>query len=259
MLFRSLSEKSKAGLLQSQLKESDALRFANMPDTLLEREKNLRLTITAIEKGRQERMNEGKSETDSFNIILVTRADSLRTLYTDLKKYFEKNYPDYYRLKYDYSTIPLSKVQQNLLSTDQTLLSYFVGDSAVYAFVVRKDTFVVFDIKKDFPLESWVKQLRDGLYGYHTATIKTEKLYDMKADSFAQAAYHIHEKLLTPLSNLLTKEVIVVPDGVLGYVPFDVLLSEMPKEATTFKSHAYFGPCNRSAHSRSASSFAHRV
>ena len=63
----------------------------------------------------------------------------------------------------------------------------------------------------------------------------------MKADSFAQAAYYIHEKLLTPLSNLLTKEVIVVPDGVLGYVPFDVLLSEMPKEATTFKSHAYFG------------------
>ena len=158
-----------------------------------------------------------------------------------LLRFFEKNYPNYYRLKYDLKTIGVAEIQQKMLSSEQTLLSYFVGDSSVFAFVVRKDTFAVFDFKKDFPLEHWVKQLRDGLYGYHTASIKTEKLYEMKADSFAQAAFQLHAKLLTPLSNLLTKELIIVPDGVLGYVPFDVLLTEMPKDATQFKKHNYLG------------------
>ncbi len=49
---------------------------------------------------------------------------------------------------------------------------------------------------------------------------------------------------MTPLSNLLTKEVIVVPDGVLNYVPFDVLLSEKPKNALKFDRHSYFGKPN---------------
>ena len=237
----SFNEQSKASLLQSRLKESDALHFANIPDSLLKREKDLRLDITAYEKSRQQRMNEGKSETDSLNIVLTLRADSLRQLYASLKLQFEQNYPEYYRLKYDLNTVNVAEVQEKLLSPEQTMLSYFVGDSAVYAFVVRRDTFAVFNFKKDFPLESWVKQLRDGLYGYHTAAVKPEKLYEMKADSFAQAAYHIHEKILAPLSHLLTKEVIIIPDGVLGYVPFDALLSEMPKEATNFNRHAYFG------------------
>ncbi|MBL7816130.1 MAG: tetratricopeptide repeat protein, partial [Saprospiraceae bacterium] len=228
------SEKSKASLLQSQLKESNALRFANIPDSLLEYEKHLRLNITDIEKRRQERMSEGNSETDSLNLELSSRADSLRTLYADLKKTFEQNYPDYYRLKYNNKTIDVTEVQQKLLSKEQTLLSYFVGDSAVYAFLVRPDTFAVFDFKKDFPLESWVKQLRDGLYGYHTAEVKTEKLYDMKADSFTNAAFQLQQKLIAPLSNLLTREVVIVPDGVLGYVPFDVLLTEQPKDALKF-------------------------
>ncbi|MBL7814696.1 MAG: tetratricopeptide repeat protein, partial [Saprospiraceae bacterium] len=227
-------EESKANLLQSKLKEDNALRFANIPDNLLQREKELRLTITMLEKGRQERLHEGKPETDSLNLILAIRADSIRTLYADLKKTFEQNYPDYYRLKYSNKTIDVTEVQQKLLSKEQTLLSYFVGDSSIYAFVVRPDTFAVFDFKKDFPLESWVQQLRDGLYGYHTATIKTEKLYDMKADSFTNASFQLQQKLIAPLSNLLTREVVIVPDGVLGYVPFDVLLTEQPKDALKF-------------------------
>ena len=69
-----------------------------------------------------------------------------------------------------------------------------MGDSAVFAFLIRKDTFAVFEMKKDFPLEAWVKQLRDGLYSYHTAAVKTEKLYDAKADSFAMASYQLYQK-----------------------------------------------------------------
>ena len=107
--------------------------------------------------------------------------------------------------------------------------------------MILKDTIAVFLIPKDFPLEQLVKQFRDGLYGYHTAAVKTERLYEMKADSFAQAGYRLYDQLISPFGGLLTKEVVIVPDGVLGYIPFEALLSEAPREPTAFKSHAYFG------------------
>ncbi len=234
-------EQSKASNLFAHIKETNALHFAGVTDSLLQYEYHLRSDITWRDKQRQEKLNAGKSETDSSVLDISSKLFDLRQQYDSLKTYFEKNYPDYYRLKYDLATVPLSTIQQKMLSSNQTLLSYFVGDSSIYAFVVRKDTFVVVDIKKDFPLESWVRQLRDGLYGYHTAEVKTEKLYEMKADSFVDASTKLYDKIIAPLSKILTKELVIVPDGVLGYVPFDVLLTEKPKEATDFNKHNYFG------------------
>ncbi len=235
------NEQIKAGLLQAQIKESDALAYSNIPDSLLIKESLLRTGIAWRDKQRQEKLMTAKSESDSTVLTISSTLFDLHQQYDSLKQNLEKNYPDYYRLKYDLKTVNVEDLQKKMLSPQQTLLSYFVGDSAIFAFVVRPDTFAVFTIKKDFPLELWVKQLRDGLYGYQTAAVKTEKLYEMKADSFAQAAFQLHQKLMTPLSILLTKEVILIPDGVLGYVPFDVLLSEKPKDATKFNTHRYFG------------------
>jgi CHAT domain-containing protein len=235
------NEQIKAGLLQAQLKESDALAYSNIPDSLLKKESMLRTGIAWRDKQRQEKLMTAKSESDSTVLTISSTLFDLHQDYETLKQNLEKNYPEYYRLKYDTKTVSEEDVQKKLLSPRQTLLSYFVGDSSIFAFVVKLDTFAVYTIKKDFPIEMYVKQLRDGLYGYQTAAVKTEKLYEAKADSFAQAAFQLHQKLIGPLSILLTKEVILVPDGVLGYIPFDVLLSEKPKDATKFKSHHYFG------------------
>jgi CHAT domain-containing protein/Tfp pilus assembly protein PilF len=235
------NEENKANLLQAQLKESNALKYAGIPNNLLNKEFTYRVDITEHEKQIIEKLNEGNSETDSSVLHISSKLFDLKQAYDALKQNLEKNYPEYYRLKYDTKTVSVEDVQKKLLSPRQTLLSYFVGDSSIFAFVVKLDTFAVFTIKKDFPLESYIKQLRDGLYGYQTASVKTEKLYEAKADSFAQAAFMLHQKLVTPLSILLTKEVILVPDGVLGYIPFDVLLSEKPKDATKFNTHHYFG------------------
>ena len=235
------SEHNKAGLLRAQIKETNALKYAGISDSLLLKEANLRAMINEHEKQKQDGINEGKQETDKSILTLANKIFDLHQEHDSLKRYIEKNYPDYYRLKYDNSTIPLSKVQQTLLSKDQTLLSYFVGDSAIYAFVVRPDTFAIFEVKKDFPLENWVKLLRGGIYDYHTANTKTEKLYETTAEDFATAAFQLYNRLIAPLSNLLTKEVIVVPDGVLNYVPFDVLLTKQPKDALKFDRHSYFG------------------
>jgi CHAT domain-containing protein len=235
------NEQSKAGLLREQFQETNALHFAGLPDSLVQKEYDLRTAITDKQKQKQAKISEGIAETDSSVLVITNNLFILHQTYEQLKSNFEKHYPKYFELKYAQKTISITDIQQKMLNPQQTLLSYFVGDSALFAFVVRPDTFAVFYIKKDFSLESDIQKLRNGLFGYHTAGIKTEKLYESKADDFAVAAFQLHQKLLTPLSNLLTKEVIIVPDGVLGYLPFDALLVEKPKEPTQFKTHKYFG------------------
>lgn len=235
-------EQSKANLLQAQLKESEALQYAGIPTQLLNKEYNLRRDLTWQNARKQGLLSQQKMETDSIVLMVSSKIFDLKQSYDSLKLHFEKNYPAYYRLKYDYSTIALGDLQQKL-SPEQTLLSYFVGDSSVYAFVVQHDRFEIFDLKKDFPLETLVKQLRTGLYGYYTAPkkSKTDSLYIATADSFAIAAHQLYQKLLLPFQTRLKKELIIVPDGVLNYISFEALLTELPETATEFKFHSYFG------------------
>lgn len=254
------NEQSKANLLQAQFKESSALRNTGIADSILQKEYQLRLDIAWREKQRQTKYNEGLGETDSSLLAISNKLFDLQRQYDALKTQIEKTYPEYYRLKQDLNTLNITDIQQKLLHSDQTLISYFVGDSSIYAFVIKKESVKIFDIKKDFPLETWTKQLREGIYGYHTAAVKTEKLFETQANNFAEAAFQLHNKLITPLSkrspldsNLLTKEVIIVPNGILGYIPFETLLATMPNEATKFKTHNYFGKNHIVSYNYSAS------
>lgn len=235
------SEGSKSVVLQSQLKETDALRYAGIPDSLLQKEFDLRIDITWRQKQRQGLLEKGLTETDTSVLCISSIIFDKKQEYDTLKQTFEKEYPEYYRLKFDHSTVSLQEVQKNLLSPKQTLLEYFVGDSSIYFFVLRPDNFVVREIKKDFPLENWIDSLRIGLYGYYTAS-KTDRSsfkYEESLSKFTEYAPKLYQKLIGPVVDLLSEQVIVVPDGALGYVPFDALLSETPSDINDFKSYPY--------------------
>ncbi|MBK8565994.1 MAG: tetratricopeptide repeat protein [Saprospiraceae bacterium] len=173
------AEKSKSSLLQSQIKETDALAFSGIPDSLLQWEHDLRIDLTWREKQRQEKLNSGLEETDTTVLRISSILFDLRQAYDALKARFEKDYPEYYRLKYDLSTASLAYVQDTLLSPNQTLLEYFVGDSSIFIFTVGKGKYDVVEVKKDFPLEDWVKQLQHGLYGYYCLKQSEEKIKSM--------------------------------------------------------------------------------
>jgi hypothetical protein len=89
------------------MQEADALDFAGIPDSLLEREKDLRVDITYYDKKRQDEFSKGLSETDSAVLEISSTLFDLNQSYDSLKAFLETEYPDYYQLKYDLSTISL--------------------------------------------------------------------------------------------------------------------------------------------------------
>jgi CHAT domain-containing protein/Tfp pilus assembly protein PilF len=248
------SEMAKATLLQSQVRQNEALAFSGIPDSLIDRENEIRLTINYREKQRRELIEVGKLETDSTVLRISSIIFDLKREQEELIAHFENEYPDYFRLRYDLSTISLEETQQTLLEPGQSLLEYFVGDSSVYVMVVTKDTFAIQGMKKDFPLDSMIQKLQYGIYGYYGKSLdeQTDDLYRNTVSLYTDAATYLYDKLVRPVSSLLTNDVIIVPDGVLGYVPFEILLKNKPENIGQFQNHPYLFKDHNVSYSYSA-------
>lgn len=234
------AEQSKAALLRTRLKETEALHFAGIPDSLLELEYSLRIDITWFEKQRQEKLHSGLAETDTTTLHLSNKLFNLRQRYDSLQARFEREFKDYYELKYLDSTISLAILQTQRLAPDQTLLEYFAGDSVIYIFVVNTSDFHIATVKRDFPLDSLVHAMRMGLTRrFDPSVVLTDVQRQVLPATYAQSAYRLFEKLVVPVRRHLRKRLIVIPDGSLNYLPFEALLTEPANIPYRFSSHRY--------------------
>ncbi len=234
-----ITELGKANNLLSTFTEQKDIKIAGVPLEILDEEYQLKVKKIFLEK-------QIAAKIDNLDFSNLTgpsyQLDSIKLKIAALKSIIEKDYPNYYRLKYDLSTASLAYVQDTLLTTDQTLLEYFVGDSSIFIFTVGKGKYDVVEVKKDFPLEDWVKQLQEGLYGYYgkNRSEQSDALYRQTLTQYADIAPKLYEKLIAPVQDQLTGDIVIVPDGVLGYVPFEALLTAKPTQATNFATYSFF-------------------
>lgn len=232
------SEQARAVLLHQAAKDANAKNIAGIPDAVLEQEKSWKTSINLLEASIAEKNEEAPDSTGALEILaLEEKLERLKGRQDSLYKRIEQEYPDYYRLKYDLRVESVASVQQ-LLNADQALVEYFIGDEAVYIFTIGKNNYHVREIKKDFPLEQWVAQLRTGMTAFQTDP-KLSLQYDSLSALYAHAAFQLYQKLVAPIAADLPLKVTFVPDGILGYVPFEALLLEPPANPTRWNSHRY--------------------
>lgn len=226
-------EQSRSMLLYSAMKSAQARQFGQVPDSLLAREYDLRVEIAWQEKRQHE-----AAEQIAKDRAAALAADASRA-YETLKKRLETEYPEYYRLQYDLATVSPAELRQRVLDDSTSLLEYFVGDSAVYLFVLDKSRLAFRKIKRDFPIDDWANEMRHAISDPYA--LRNPPSRYLSAIQYANAASNLYQKLVAPVAGLLRRKVVVIPDGVLAQVPFDALLCELPKAPEQFGSHRYFG------------------
>ena len=239
----SSAERNKGFLLFEALRESNALQIAGIPDSLLRLEQELKTDLAYHDRRLQRLKEAGAAPAGEAATRLEEARFDLNRRYEQLKSELETNYPRYYQAKYELAPIALREVQRELLRPGRSLLEFLVGDSAVYTFLVRTDTFLVHETRLDFPLENWVRDMtREGIHGYYPLALadplRTAGRNRECTANYTRSAWQLYEKLLAPLEGWLTPELVVIPDGVLGYLPFEALLTApLPKEAEGRFSH----------------------
>lgn len=178
----------------------------------------------------------------------ISQLSYLRTQYVEAQYRYDQlltqlktQYPKYHELFFQSVTTTVDIVQTQLLEPDQALLEYFVGDNTIFLFIIRPDTCIVHEVKRDFPLDNWIENFRQGIYGYYTAERprKTKDLQNKSLSQYLEYAPKLYGKLFSPIEKLLPEKVIMVPDGPIGYIPFDALLTSMPEDVNNFNDYPF--------------------
>lgn len=196
------AEKSKSALLLEALLSTKATAFANIPKEIIEQEQVLKSKINHTEK----KINRSKS--DALQEELFQLKNEYRALITTI----ETDYKSYYDLKYNSQVITVSEVQ-NLLKPEDVLLSYFYGNNAIYTIVITKNTKTIQQYKIDKNLEN------DIITIYQMLNNPKSDLKNLNNKTF-----NLYKKLVAPnLANLQQKNLIIIADGLLNYIPFSSL------------------------------------
>ena len=134
-----------------------------------------------------------KEKEETYDTVLI-RLKASNPKYAELQSYFPR---------------PLNEIQR-LLGPQTTLVSYFVTAEKTIAFVVSSDSLQAVDIPvKETDLRAAIEWFR----GFAS-------LRDPQPQSLKQ----LHDWLIAPIGQYIkTAEVVIVPHGILHYVPFATL------------------------------------
>lgn len=204
------AEQNKASVLSSSLAEVDARKFAGIPDSLLAKEKQLRVDINFF-KNRLLR-NPGKKAT-----YYEGKVFDLNRSYEDLIQLLEKEYAHYYALKYERKVVTLETIQRKL-APKTALLQYITGEDQSYVFVVTHDAI---HLQPLAPTEKLLEIVKN--YYYHLQG-------GLPLEKFTQASDAAFEVLLRPVTPYLKNidKLTVIPDWQLAKLPFGALIQQLP-------------------------------
>jgi CHAT domain-containing protein/lipoprotein NlpI len=200
------AEKSKSYILLQSISETNAKNFAKIPKDLIDKEKQLKEDIAYAEQKLASKPS--ASEETMFRNQLF----ELNRQYDNFSKDLEKNFPEYYNLKYSVKISDIKSLQQ-IIDNETVLLSYFIGDKSgrLYIFAISQNSFEVFDLPKLSDLDTKIRLMRNAIY------------YKIP-DKFIPTAHALYKQLF-PKSFAGKKQIVVIPDGRLGTIPFEALLT----------------------------------
>ncbi|MCY7356140.1 MAG: CHAT domain-containing protein, partial [Rudanella sp.] len=204
-------EQSKAAVLFIGQKENESKANTGIPDSLLQRERNLKFTLSQlfvrIDRATEDaEISRLRTDIRDTKLALSRMADQLH------------DYPEYYRKKFGADTIDLRFLRRQVLDRKTALLSFFQTEETTYTFVLTRNELRFHRIPNDRvfqkQLTSLVTALRSAIPGE-----------DYLAEPQAQ---YLYRRLIEPLAKYLADKtsLIIIPHNDLTQLSFDVLENE---------------------------------
>lgn len=222
------AEASKARVLKDLLYEREIKNSTIIPEKLLLRERQLMKNLVSIEEAI---IGQGD--------FLDREKEALRSKY---QQQFEltnqlKNVRDTISFYLQEKTNAFSLEElQNILTTDQSLLHYYLtAESELFIFVVNKNEWHHRKIK---PSDNF----RSNLIEYYNCLKKRPDMRSDKSEAdelYTTLAYEFYQLLVAPVKDYLLEEVIIIPDKLLVFLPFETLLQQPAQTARLYQKHDY--------------------
>ena len=191
----SLHESGIYSRIRARLDQQDTMGFAHISRQTLERDRQLRLAISKSLQGNR-----------SHNEMMREYVDALelRDRFLDTLK---KEEPTYYQLRYGSLFKSMNSIQQ-FIPPNTTLIRYFFIDSSLYAFIVDKKHKNLVPLPVPF-LSKDISRLAENGSDIQQVSASLHSLYNQL---WKRISAYIN-----------TKRVVVIPDGILFNLNFEIL------------------------------------
>lgn len=230
MAFR-FAELNKSVLLYNSVQTERAYVFGGLPDSLVLKEKSLQeekvsLKAALLEQLPSEEANALQRDLSAVNLDLNA-----------FKQYIQQAYPKYSQLKYQQPRISLESLTK-ALGPETALLEFVVSDSFVHIFYIDQKSLDMHRSsipKKELTLA--IHKLHSALSGYRFLSREPK----MSHQIYTEQAHWLYQQLIAPVLSNKTgiKKLVIVTDGELGHLPFEVFLVERANEEYDYKKLHY--------------------
>jgi CHAT domain-containing protein/Tfp pilus assembly protein PilF len=221
-----VAERSRARTLLETLAEAHVdIRQGIDPD-LLQRERSLRADIAA-KSNRQIQLISGTYTEAQIAAVKREIADLL-TQYREVEAQIRATGSSYAALTQP-QPLTAREVQQQVLDRDTVLLEYALGDEQSYLWAVGSDSLRSYELPKRAEIEAVARRFyelvtaRSRFVEGEDAFARRERIARADAD-LPSAARAVSQLVLEPAAAQIGgKRLLVVPDGILHYIPFAAL------------------------------------
>lgn len=165
--------------------------------------------------------NQHKDIVSTMYSIFELRVDSIMSV-------LREEYPEYVNMRYGYDHVPTDSLVSWSGQNGTSIVEYFYGDSAVYAILIDNGSPTIYELCKPVQLD---KDVQMWLALLHNPSSNHKQL-----DSISNRIYN---SILSPfISKISNQSLVIVPDDILGYCPFEALVTDQNNRKYLFERYA---------------------
>ncbi|GJM31239.1 MAG: hypothetical protein DHS20C18_02400 [Saprospiraceae bacterium] len=237
------AETSKSYALLEAVRHYKAFDILGIKSDQLKQENELRREISNLA------IRELNTDSTELKIELNEQRERLQEQLEGLNETLKKN-ENYQKLMSASVSPSIADIQKNILEKDQALIEYFVGEDSTYIFCITHEQgfkrYAV-PVTREMIKERVAKLIASINQTENTGIAKlisqTESADNLPPkEAFKNHAFWMYQNLLAPLvseSNPLPQRLVIIPDDLLGYVPFDALLTSPVQDGADYYDYSF--------------------
>ena len=211
------SERARARSLLDLLAEAKVDVSEGIDPALKQKEKEIQARISRLNSRMIEALGAATANKDLLEQVkeeLKQTENSREQLETEIRK----KHPKYAELKYP-TPLKLEEIQ-GLLDERTALLEYSLGQERSFLYVVSKEGLSSYSLPGAAEINRLAQEVRSAL----------DQPGRRELGRYVTAARKLYDLLVAPAAGQLKKkqQLLIVPDGVLYYLPFEALLTAQP-------------------------------
>ncbi|MGL5060526.1 MAG: CHAT domain-containing protein [Microcoleus sp.] len=214
------SESSRARSLIELLQEANANISEGIDPSLLQQKQQLQQQIDNIERQHIQLISLPEPNQHLIDKIDKQRLQLLEK-YQQLQIQIRTASPRYAAIAQP-KPLTLSEIQQQILDENTILLQYSLGNDRSYLWVISQDRLTSYELPKREEIETAARKFRDSITNHQLRNLPKK---------IAETSTALSQLILQPAATELgQKRLLIVPDGVLHYIPFAALSLTNPSE-----------------------------